>query len=165
MFRLVGKLHAAKQRWSHARCQIRARNAAAFHRALATFRDEKSRALKFSQERFFALTVVRIYSRRCQNAVEERARRSASIFPRVCRAVKIVFGALRGRGIENQGVNVDGAKACGELETFDAEAQMLRRGNNAATVAANFPIDKVHSTRITRGRRAGKRPVAGNEPV
>lgn len=59
--------------------------------------------------------------------------------------------------MKNQGVNVDGPKARGEFETFDAAAQMLRRGNNAATVAANFPIDRVHIRRITRGSRAGKR--------
>jgi hypothetical protein len=40
----------------------------------------------------------------------------------VCGAVKIVFRSLRRRGIENQRVNVDGPKARGEFETFDAAA-------------------------------------------
>ena len=138
--------------------QIRARNAGPFQRALATFCDENSRALKFSQERFFALGAGKIYSRCCKHAIEERARRGASFFARVCGAVKIIFRALRGRGIKNQRGNVDGPKARGEFETFDAAAQMLGRGNNAATVAANFPVGSVHIPRITRGRRAGKRP-------
>lgn len=74
------------------------------------------------------------------------------------RAVKIIFDALRGHGIKNQRVNVDGPKTRGEFEAFDAASQMLGRGNNAATVAANFPVGRVHITRITRGSGVGKRP-------
>ena len=60
--------------------------------------------------------------------------------------------------MENERVDVDGPEARGEFEAFDAAAQVLRRGNNPATIAANFSIGVVHTARITRGRRAGKRP-------